>query len=60
MSTHVEFHSVQEVKKPANQRIYHAHFDCPEAHKIAGEDRRVGKNGYQLCPACIKAKNEEK
>ena len=55
----VEFHSINEVKKPADKRIYHNRFNCPEGSKVGGEDRRVGKNGYKLCPDCMKIPDKD-
>lgn len=48
-----DFYSINEVKKPADERVYHNEGTCPPGRdiKAAGDDR-PGQNGYRLCKDC--------
>jgi hypothetical protein len=46
------FNSINEVKKPADQRVYHNNTKCPSGKDIPKKERRVGNAGYRLCTHC--------
>lgn len=48
------FHSVQQAKRPAENRIYHDNDRCFSAREIPGHDRREGAADYRLCGECTR------
>ena len=46
------FHSVNETKKPADQRVYHNNNACAPGRDIPSEERKSGEGGYKLCNVC--------
>jgi hypothetical protein len=46
------FHSVNEVSKPAAQRVYHNNSNCPPGRDIPSWERKPGTNYYRLCDIC--------
>lgn len=48
------FYSVNEVKKPAQNRVYHNDDACPPGRDIPANERRPGTGGYRLCEGCQK------
>jgi hypothetical protein len=46
------FYSVNEVLKPAEDRVYHNNSACGPGREIKPEDRRPGTGGYRLCKDC--------
>jgi hypothetical protein len=48
------FHSVQQAKRPAENRIYHDNDRCFSAREIPGHDRREGPADYRLCVECTR------
>jgi hypothetical protein len=46
------FFSANEADKPADQRRWHDHSDCPAANEISKGDRRPGTGGYSRCEEC--------
>jgi len=56
MSKVSDFYSINEAKKPANERVYHNNSECRPAHDIPPSERRNGTNGYRLCDHCAKLK----
>jgi len=55
-----EFYSVNEVNKPAADRVHHNNSACPPGRDIPQNERRQGTGGYRLCQDCIKATQEGK
>jgi hypothetical protein len=54
MSKVPAFHSVNEAKKPAANRVHHNDNTCPPGRDIPANERRVGNGGYRLCSDCQK------
>lgn len=52
MSQVASFYSINEVKKPANQRVYHNNNTCPPGRDIPKTEQRPGTGGYRLCDDC--------
>ena len=48
------FYSVNEVKKPINQRVHHNDNTCPPGRDIPANEQRNGTGGYRLCEDCAK------
>jgi hypothetical protein len=48
------FYSVNEFKKPPDQRPHHNNDRCGPGKEIPQLDRRVGTCGYRLCEDCRK------
>jgi hypothetical protein len=46
------FYSVNEVKKPENQRVHHNNSACPPGRDIPQNERQSGTGGYRLCNDC--------
>jgi hypothetical protein len=54
-------YSVNEAKKPKEDRVYHNNSDCGPFKEIHPDDRRNGQNGYRVCKDCDEInKNEAK
>ena len=49
-----DFHSVNEVNKPAANRVYHNNSSCAPGRDIPQHERRNGAGGYRLCDECKK------
>jgi hypothetical protein len=47
-----DFYSVNEVKKPEADRVYHNNNSCGPGKEIPANERRSGTNGYRLCKDC--------
>ena len=47
-----DFYSINEVKKPPANRVYHNNSACPPGRDIPAHERRSGTNGYRLCNDC--------
>jgi hypothetical protein len=52
MASTPAFHSINEVKKPANHRVYHNNTNCPPGRDIPSWERRAGTSTYRLCDVC--------
>jgi hypothetical protein len=48
------FHSINEVKKPAANRVHHNNSACPPGRDIPHNERMTGTGGYRLCDDCAK------
>ncbi|HSY35559.1 MAG TPA: hypothetical protein VK814_07415 [Acidobacteriaceae bacterium] len=46
------FYSINEVKKPATQRVHHNNNTCPPGRDIPSWERKPGTNVYRLCEQC--------
>jgi hypothetical protein len=46
------FYSVNEIKKPADQRVYHDNSLCRPGQDIPANERRSGTGGYRQCDKC--------
>jgi hypothetical protein len=46
------FHSVNEVKKPAEKRVHHNNSACPPGRDIPSWERTQGSGGHRLCEDC--------
>jgi len=46
------FHSVNETKKPAADRVYHNNSACAPGRDIPQWERVPGLGGYRLCDKC--------
>jgi len=42
------FNSINEVKKPAQGRVYHNNNKCASGQEIPKKERRTGTAGYRL------------
>ncbi|HTU82736.1 MAG TPA: hypothetical protein VMF61_11440 [Candidatus Acidoferrales bacterium] len=47
------FHSVNEVHKPADERVYHNTDTCPAGQAIPDNERLKGEGGYRHCDGCM-------
>jgi hypothetical protein len=48
-----DFHSINEVKKPVDNRVYHNDSTCPLGRVVmAAGEYSLGKNNYRLCRDC--------
>lgn len=54
------FHSINEEKKPAANRVHHNNSACAAGRDIPSNERRPGTGGYRLCDDCAKANREGK
>jgi hypothetical protein len=54
MSPVYPFHSVNEVLKPAHQRVHHNNSDCPPGRDVPSWERKQGTGNYRLCEVCNK------
>jgi hypothetical protein len=50
------FHSVNEVKKPPQNKVHHTDDACPPGRDIPQSERKAGTGGYRLCDDCEKRK----
>jgi hypothetical protein len=48
------FHSVQQAKRPAENRVHHDNDRCFSGRDIPQHDRREGAEGYRLCVECTR------
>ncbi len=46
------FYSVNEVNKPAANRVHHNNSACPPGRDIPQHERRAGTGNYRLCHDC--------
>jgi hypothetical protein len=46
------FNSINEAKKPIEDRVYHNNSECPAWFQIPGKEKRQGDAGYRLCIHC--------
>ena len=53
-----DFHSINEVKKPANDRVYHDNNACAPGRDIPQNERRPGTGGYRHCYVCTEESNK--
>jgi hypothetical protein len=60
MTRVAEFHSINEAKKPFNERVHHNNDACPPGRDIPRWERISGTGGYRLCDICIKCNREGK
>ena len=54
------FYSINEVKKPEPNRVYHNNGACPPGRDIPANERKTGTGGYRLCVDCNRLNNEGK
>jgi hypothetical protein len=54
------FHSVNEVKKPLPNRVYHINSACAPGRDIPQHERLPGNGGYRLCLDCEELTRENK
>jgi hypothetical protein len=52
MSPVYPFHSVNEIQKPPQNRVFHNNSACPPGRDIPEWERRQGTNNYRLCEIC--------
>jgi hypothetical protein len=52
MSTIYPFHSVNELLKPSNHRVYHDNNLCAPGRDVPSWERRQGTNNYRQCDIC--------
>ncbi len=53
-----EFHSINEVKKPAANRVHHNNSACPPGRDIPAHERLKGTGNYRLCDDCARLNNQ--
>ncbi|MGH9468276.1 MAG: hypothetical protein ACRD1Y_13065 [Terriglobales bacterium] len=46
------FHSMDEILKPPNKRVYHNNDGCQSARDVQSPDRQSGTGGYRQCKDC--------
>jgi hypothetical protein len=46
------YYSINETKKPADNRVHHNDTDCRVGRDIPDNERRDGDGGYRLCKDC--------
>jgi hypothetical protein len=54
------FHSINETKKPAHERVYHNNSACPSGRDIPANERVLNDGGYRLCHNCDRLNREGK
>lgn len=54
------FYSVNEVNKPAGQRVHHNNGACAPGRDIPQWERRGGTGGYRLCDDCARLNQQGK
>jgi len=54
------FYSVNEVKKPAFQRVHHNNSACPAGNDIPKHEQVLGTGNYRLCEDCAKLNKDGK
>lgn len=47
-----DFFALNEVLKPAKERVYHNNSTCPTVKSILATQRRNGTSGYRICEDC--------
>lgn len=52
MTAVAAFYSVNEVLKPAANRVHHNNNACPPGRDIPVHERRQGTGGFRLCEDC--------
>lgn len=52
-----EFHSVNEINKPVQNRVYHNNSACLPGRDIPENERRLGAGGNGLCADCANLNN---
>jgi len=52
MSRVPDFYSINEVKKPVANRVYHDNGACAPGRSIPQHERRPGIGGCRLCDKC--------
>ena len=45
----LNFYSVNEVKKPTEERVFHDNRECASGRDIRTGDRVIGTGGYRHC-----------
>jgi hypothetical protein len=55
-----EFYSVNEINKPAGNRVHHNNSACPPGRDIPANERKAGTGGYRLCDDCARFNREGK
>jgi hypothetical protein len=54
------FHSVNEDKKPAANRVHHNNSACAPGRDIPAHERRPGTGNHRLCEDCARLNREGK
>jgi len=54
------FHSINEAKKPAANRVHHNNSACPPGRDIPQNERRLGDGGYRLCHDCVQLNKQNR
>jgi hypothetical protein len=52
------FYSINEVKKPAANRVHHNNSACPPGRDIPENERNSGTGNYPLCHDCARLNNQ--
>ncbi|MGH6870868.1 MAG: hypothetical protein ACREHE_05110 [Rhizomicrobium sp.] len=52
MPTTRKFHSINEVKKPAEKRVHHDNSACRPGQDVPQNERVYTDGGYRLCEVC--------
>jgi hypothetical protein len=55
-----KFYSINEVKKPPQNRVYHDNSACPPGRDIPQNERKFGDGGYRHCDDCTRYTREAK
>lgn len=48
------YYSVNEIKKPAGERVFHTHNDCQSGRDIPDNERVKGTSNYRKCKHCAR------
>ena len=60
MTRMAAFYSVNEVKKPVDERVHHNNNACRPGQDIPRNERRDGTGGYRLCKICQRLNRENR
>jgi hypothetical protein len=55
-----DFHSINEINKPAGNRVHHNNSSCAPGRDIPQSERRLGTGGYKLCGDCERENSKGK
>ena len=54
------FYSIDEAKKPFQNRVHHNNSNCPPGRDIPLNERHNGTGNYRLCDDCKKLNDQER
>lgn len=60
MALQASFHSVDEILKPPNKRVYHNNDNCQSARDVPSPERQSGTGGYRQCKDCERLEKRDR